>query len=102
MPSTMNGQRMNASLAPTNRMISISLLREKTAIRIVFTIMNTTVRPTRSMADRPARRTTFVTPRSFSYCSWRVVIRSISSRSPSASPTDAAADGSLRSTSMLE
>src|SRR5438128_9834651 len=40
MPSRMNGQRTNQSLAPTSFMISISSRRAWTAMRIVFTITN--------------------------------------------------------------
>ena len=42
-PSNTNGQRMNASDAPTRRMISISSARATTASRIVFTMMNSTM-----------------------------------------------------------
>ena len=42
-PSKTNGQRMNASDAPTSRMISISSARATTASRIVFTMMNSTM-----------------------------------------------------------
>ena len=63
--------------------------------------MKTTVSPTRTMAAIPARRTTLVTPSSLSYCSWRVVIRSISGRSARAAATESPMTGSVRSTSML-
>ena len=53
-PSKMNGQRMNASDAPTSRMISISSARATTASRIVLTMMNSTMTPTRR--GRRARR----------------------------------------------
>ena len=44
-PSNTNGQRMNASDAPTSRMISISSARATTASRIVLTMMNSTITP---------------------------------------------------------
>ena len=57
----MNGQRTNASEAPTRRMISISLARATTASRIVFTTMNSTVIPTAPSRMSPIVRMTVVT-----------------------------------------
>ena len=54
-PSKTNGQRMNASDAPTRRMISISSARAKTARRIVLTMMNSAMTPTDEEQDRPGR-----------------------------------------------
>ena len=52
---------MNASDAPTRRMISISSARATTASRIVFTMMNSTITPTIATIATPAVRTTPVT-----------------------------------------
>ncbi len=52
---------MNASDAPTRRMISISSARATTASRIVLTMMNSTIRPTITTRATPAVRTTVVT-----------------------------------------
>ena len=52
---------MNASDAPTRRMISISSARATTASRIVFTMMNSTITPTIARIATPADRTTLVT-----------------------------------------
>ena len=60
-PSNTNGQRMNASDAPTRRMISISSARATTASRIVLTMMNSTISPTMPTMATPAVRTTLVT-----------------------------------------
>ena len=54
-PSKTNGQRMNASDAPTRRMISISSARATTARRIVLTMMNSAMMPTTTSSDRPRR-----------------------------------------------
>ena len=59
----MNGQRMNASDAPTSRMISISSARAKTASRIVLTMMNSAMTPTTRRRTVPAVRRMFVTVR---------------------------------------
>ena len=66
----MNGHRMKASDAPTSRMISISSARDVTASRIVFTMMKSTVSPTRTRTTIPAVRMTVVTvmTRSTSCC----------------------------------
>ena len=53
-PSKMNGQRMNASEAPTSRMISISSARATTASRIVLTMMNSTIDADQGEHDEPA------------------------------------------------
>ena len=60
-PSKTNGQRMNASDAPTSRMISISSARAKTASRIVLTMMNSAMTPTTSSTTVPAVRRMSVT-----------------------------------------
>ena len=52
-PSNTNGQRMNASDAPTRRMISISSARATTASRIVLTMMNSTITPDDRDHDDP-------------------------------------------------
>ena len=62
-PSNTNGQRMNASDAPTSRMISISSARATTARRIVLTMMNSTMSPTTVTMATPAVRTKSVTVR---------------------------------------
>ncbi len=69
-PSKMNGQRMNASEAPTRRMISISSRRATTASRIVFTMMNSTTTPTSRRTTRPPVRRTLVTEVSRSTSCW--------------------------------
>ena len=43
MPSRMNGQRTNQSVAPTSFMISISVRRAYTAVRIVFMMITTLI-----------------------------------------------------------
>ena len=53
-PSKMNGQRMNASEAPTRRMISISSARATTASRIVLTMMNRTISADQDEQDQAA------------------------------------------------
>ena len=58
-PSKTNGQRMNASEAPTRRMISISSARAKTARRIVLTMMNRAMTPTTRRRTVPAVRRMF-------------------------------------------
>ena len=52
---------MNASDAPTSRMISISSARATTASRIVLTMMNSTISPTIPIITIPAVRTNVVT-----------------------------------------
>ncbi len=60
-PSRTNGQRMNASEAPTSRMISISSARATTARRIVLMMMNSTIAPMTARMTTPAVRSRSVT-----------------------------------------
>ena len=111
-PSKMNGQRMNASDAPTRRMISISSRRATTASRIVFTMMKSTTNPTRTRTTTPPVRRTFVTEVRRSTSCWtsttssttsvarrqegddRLVVASVDERSPRGSPAAGCARGS--------
>ena len=60
-PSNTNGQRMNASDAPTRRMTSISSARARTASRIVLMMMNRAMIPTMTSTTVPAVRRMLVT-----------------------------------------
>ena len=100
-PSKTNGQRMNASDAPTSRMISISSARATTARRIVFTMMNRAMTPTTTSRTVPAVRRMFVTVRTrWTRSSMLMTLRTCGS-SRSASVTTVTPDGSVSLTSRL-
>ncbi len=86
MPSMMNGQRINQSVAPTYFMILISTLRFTTEIRIVFIIIMTDIMPSTSITSTLAMRNTlfaFIST-SVSVCPWRMLsMPSIRSRASS-------------------
>src|SRR6266545_2285853 len=66
MPSRMNGQRTNASDAPTSCMISISSRRACTAMRMVFTITNSATNSIIARIARPPTDSTRVMVSSWS------------------------------------
>ena len=100
-PSNTNGQRMNASDAPTSRMISISSARATTASRIVLTMMNSTIRPTIPTIATPAVRTKSVTVSTrFTSAVMLSTLRTMGS-SLSASVTVSSSDGLVSLTLML-
>jgi hypothetical protein len=100
-PSNTNGQRMNASDAPTRRMTSISSARARTARRMVLMMMNKAITPTITRTTVPAVRRMLVTVRTRSTrSSMLMTLRTLGSPR-SASPTTRTCDGSTILTSML-
>ena len=65
IPSRMNGQRINQSVAPTYFMIAISLRRAKTVSRIVLEIMNTVAPSNSNIKITPKNRSRCVSSKRF-------------------------------------
>ena len=65
MPSRMNGQRTNQSVAPTSFMISISVRRAYTAVRIVFMMITMLIVSRMIAMIAPTHSMTVITVLSF-------------------------------------
>src|SRR5258708_2232869 len=89
MPSMMNGQLTNQSVAPTSCMISISSRRAWTAIRTVFTMTNNATNSISASTATPPTESTRVIVSSFS-TTVGLSMTSVTTPWPSSSLSDAA------------